>query len=275
MRNFDNIKRKVNGKAVTSIGIGGDFELYVPTEVEEAEELIRAKPELWLLGGGTKLLIPDKGSTPAVTLNRLNEVQQIGGSFYCEAGATLSAVAQLAAKKGYTGLEFACGIPGTVGGALHGNAGAFGSSIFDLVDTLTVLIDGEEITLSGDAVKSGYRKGTTAIALCVRLQLKKGNQSDISDKIRYYTEYRSATQPRKRSFGCVFKNPKGGSAAQYIERTGLKGKQIGGAMLSAKHCNFIINTGNATSSDVLKLVELIEKSSEVPLEREFITAPLG
>ena len=267
------IKKRFVGRETTTVGVGGEFDCYLPESIVEASFILRENPELWVMGGGSNLLIPDGGAQDAICLRMLNDRKTEGCILYAESGCLLSTLAKLAMDMGLCGLEFASAIPGTIGGAIHGNAGAFGQDICSLLKRVT-LFDGKEITkLSRQNLDYGYRKGIKGVVLSAELELSFGDKTAIEIKSLEYLKYRKNTQPTGRSFGSVFKRYNGISPAVYIEKTGLKGVCRGGAKISEKHCNFILNEKGATSADVLYLVNLIQDKVDVPLEREFIIPP--
>ena len=260
------------GKTNTTMGVGGEFKCYFPQSVSEAVALLRENP-LWILGGGSNLLILDEGAKDALSFKNLQKVKIEGERVFAEAGFPLSKLAKLALNKGLSGLEFATSIPGTAGGAVFGNAGAFGQDICSLIQSVTVIQEGEIKVLDLENLKFGYRKGIEKTILSVQLKLSYGDKSVMEKRIDEYKLYRRKTQPVGKTFGSVFKRYKGISPAVYIEKTGLKGMIYGGAKISEKHCNFIINEKGATSQDVLYLVKTIEDKVGVPLEREFRIPP--
>ena len=272
----------------TTFKIGGPADFFV--EVEEEEKLLKLikllkelKLPYFILGGGSNLLVADEGFRGVVVKIANCELPALpaGGrianfKIIAGAGVSLGRLVELAAKNSLTGLEFAAGIPGTVGGAVRGNAGAWGQAIGDRVKRVKVLTPQGEIKWIGASdCHFSYRqsrfKKTKEIILEVELELEKGNKKEIQEKISQNLAKR-ATQPKEPSAGCIFVNPKPLVAGELIDKCGLKGKRIGDAQISPKHANFIVNLGKAKAADVNKLIKLIkEKVKEkfgVELEEE-------
>ncbi|HHV61816.1 MAG TPA: UDP-N-acetylmuramate dehydrogenase [Firmicutes bacterium] len=264
----------------TSFRIGGPADIFiVPYNLDDLRVAVSWLREhhidFIVIGNGTNLLVSDNGIRGAViklggTLNEIEigEEGQDGrergrcASIMAGAGALLPHVARRAAEHGLAGLEFAGGIPGSVGGATVMNAGAYGCSMQDVV--AGVLILREDGTLMNlDAANLGFRnRGTkllddgTSIVISVRLCLVKEDRDQIIERTERLLAERASKQPLSSpSAGCVFKNPSGGGAGRYIDAAGLKGLRIGDAQVSPKHANFIINLGNAKASDVMALME--------------------
>jgi UDP-N-acetylmuramate dehydrogenase len=223
------------------------------------------EPLLWL-GLGSNLLVRDAGfaGTVVAIQGRLNALTlQAPGIIRAEAGVACAKVARFAARAGLRGAEFLAGIPGTLGGALAMNAGAFGGEVWQKVLKVeTVDRSGRFRERTARDYAVGYRQvtgpeGEWFIAGC--LQLEAGDVEAAQVKIRRLLERRAATQPtRQQSCGSVFRNPPGNHAARLIEAAGLKGYAIGGARVSDKHANFIVNTGNASASDIETLIEYVQ-----------------
>jgi len=265
----------------TTFKIGGPADFFV--EVEEEEKLLKLikllkelKLPYFILGGGSNLLVADEGFRGVVVKIANCELRIANFKIIAGAGVSLGRLVELAAKNSLTGLEFAAGIPGTVGGAVRGNAGAWGQAIGDRVKRVKVLTPQGEIKWIGASdCHFSYRqsrfKKTKEIILEVELELEKGNKKEIQEKISQNLAKR-ATQPKEPSAGCIFVNPKPLVAGELIDKCGLKGKRIGDAQISPKHANFIVNLGKAKAADVNKLIKLIkEKVKEkfgVELEEE-------
>jgi UDP-N-acetylmuramate dehydrogenase len=207
----------------------------------------------------------------------MKKVQLEGEVVEAEAGLLLQRLVQFSIQKGLTGLEPFFGIPGTVGGGLVMNAGAWGVELKDVLLSVTLMKeDGEVIERSRPRLKFSYRVlalPPSWIILKGRLQLKKGKKEEILEQIKSYSEIRKRTQPLDYpSAGSIFKNPKEGPAGKWIEEAGLKGFRMGQAMVSDRHANFIINMGKATAEDVINLMECVEKKiyeeKGISLERE-------
>lgn len=233
------------------------------------QQLETDEPLLWL-GLGSNLLVRDGGfpGTVIATQGRLNRLEWRDGSrLYAEAGVSCAKVARTAARAGLCGVEFLAGIPGTLGGALAMNAGAFGGEIWDQVKQVETLDRyGEVRKRTPDDFDIGYRsvKGTAGEwFLSAELQLQSGDVSASQEVIRTLLDRRAATQPTSLlSCGSVFRNPTGNHAAKLIEAAGLKGTRIGGAQVSEKHANFIINTGDATAADIEALITKVQSEVE-------------
>lgn len=220
---------------------------------------------LRFFGRGSNILFPDEG-LPGLTIitTQLNQTQWDEEVVRVDAGRPLAALAQEAAARGLTGLEFGAGIPGTVGGAIVMNAGAHGGSIADILEQVKIMtFSGEVKVLDKEDLKFGYRQCSLrdqAIILEGVLRLRKGEKESIKGKMSEYLAKRKASQPLEYpNAGSVFRNPTGDSAGRLIERAGWKGKKYGDAQVSEKHANFIINLGNATAFQVQSLIEDIQR----------------
>jgi D-alanine-D-alanine ligase len=255
----------------TSWRVGGPADrLYIPFDRQDLCEFIAALPDsepLFWMGLGSNLLVRDGGMRGTVinTRGRLKEMKLAeDGSVYVEAGVPCAHVARFCAEQGLIGAEFLAGIPGTMGGALKMNAGAFGGETWGIVKQVEMIDAGGKISLRypGD-FKVSYRsvksfENEWFLSCC--LQLQHGDTSASQQKIKGLLEKRAKTQPTNQpSCGSVFKNPEGDYAARLIEQTGLKGCAIGGACVSEKHANFIVNTGNATAADIEDLIYYVKK----------------
>ena len=231
----------------------------------EAERL-GARP--LVIGNGTNLLCPDAGLDRLVidTSAALNRVESAGpDTVTAEAGASLARAADFACRQGLTGLEFAHGIPGTVGGAVCMNAGAYGGEMRQVVQAVTVLFPEEGIrTLSGGDLAFGYRRSfltdrPDAVVLRAVFRLAPGDPDEIRQQMRELMERRRASQPLDLpSAGSTFKRPEGYFAGTLIDQCGLKGLTVGGAQVSEKHAGFVINRGGATCADVTALIRQIQ-----------------
>lgn len=239
----------------------------------ESEEELR---EIWLkcqeqgipfrlFGRGSNVLFPDEGLS-GVTVISTGLAQSVWDSEWVTVGAgySLARLSQEAADRGLTGLEFARGIPGTVGGAVVMNAGAHGGSIQDILEEVKILApEGEVQRLAKEDIQFGYRECSLrdqAIVLEGVFHLKPGDPDVIQATMSENLARRKAAQPLELpNAGSVFRNPPGGSAGRLIEEAGWKGKRLGGAQVSSKHANFIVNQGNATARDVLALIREIQK----------------
>ncbi len=254
----------------TSWRVGGPAErLYIPYDRQDLCEFIAALPDsepVFWMGLGSNLLVRDGGLRGTVinTKGRLKEMKLAeDGSVYVEAGVPCAHVARFCAEHGLIGAEFLAGIPGTMGGALKMNAGAFGGETWVIVKQVEMIDAEGKISLRypGD-FKVSYRSVKNFESewfLSCRLQLQQGDTAASQHKIKGLLEKRAKTQPTNQpSCGSVFKNPEGDYAARLIEQTGLKGYAIGGACVSEKHANFIVNTGNATAADIEDLIHYVQ-----------------
>ncbi len=271
----------------TTFKIGGTADAFVlPKDKEELKfTLNNAKNfgvPIFILGKGSNLLVSDKGIEGAVvSLSMLDGIKAEDNIITCGAGANLSAVCTVALKNGLSGLEFAYGIPGSVGGAVYMNAGAYGGEMSAVVIGAYCLDkDNNEIYIEKKDMDLSYRnsifKNNGFVITEVVLELVKGNETEIKDKMNDLIKRRKEKQPLEYpSAGSTFKRPAGNFAGTLIEKNGLKGTKIGGAMVSKKHAGFIINFDNATSKDVEELIEKVKdtvmKNDGVLLEPEVIT----
>ncbi|MBE6911677.1 MAG: UDP-N-acetylmuramate dehydrogenase [Ruminococcaceae bacterium] len=220
----------------------------------------------FILGKGSNLLVSDTGYDGIVLKLSCNKIEVRGNKIFAESGASLSAVANTAQKKGLSGFEFAHGIPGSVGGAVVMNAGAYGGEISQVLTTSTYVSETGVFSISLPEHNFGYRKSfyknnPRLLVLSAEFTLSPGNPDEIAAKMRDLAERRREKQPLEfPSAGSVFKRPEGHFAGALIEQCGLKGYRIGGAEVSEKHAGFIINRENATAKDVRLLVEHIQKT---------------
>lgn len=255
----------------TSWRVGGPAEkMYLPEGRDDLIEFLKQLPEqesLYWLGLGSNLLVRDGGVKGTVinTRGRLKAMHLIdSGKVYVEAGVPCAHVARFCTELGLTGAEFLAGIPGTMGGALKMNAGAFGSETWNIVNRVEMIDAKGQVTKRGrEQFEVAYRsvKGLEGEwFLAVEIVLKQGESELSQYKIKSLLEKRSLTQPtNKPTCGSVFKNPPGDYAARLIEVCGLKGYVRGGACVSQKHANFIENMGNATASDIEGLIEYVQQ----------------
>ena len=268
----------------TSIQVGGPADsLLFPKDVDELKKVVRfarrKKIPFLILGRGTNLVVRDKGVRGWVIslAQGMKKIQMDGGVVEAEAGLSLQRLVQFSIQKGFTGLEPFFGIPGTVGGGLVMNAGAWGAELKDVLLSVTLMKeDGEIAERSRSRLRFSYRGLTISpswIILKGRFELKKGKKEEILERVKSYSEMRKRRQPLDYpSAGSIFKNPKEGPAGKWIEEAGLKGFRIGRAMVSERHANFIINLGEATAEEVIRLMEFVEKKiyeeRGISLERE-------
>ncbi|MFC1789568.1 UDP-N-acetylmuramate dehydrogenase [Patescibacteria group bacterium] len=268
------IEKNVFLSKYTTFHIGGkaDFFLIAKNKEELNSGILWAKKKklpFFVLGNGSNLLVSDKGFRGLVI-----KVQNIKHNLQDEkiiagAGIKLGDLLKIATKKNLSGLEWTVGIPGTIGGAVYGNAGSFDGSMKKSIESVEVLDikKNKIINFKNKDCKFGYRESVfknkkNLIILSAKLKLEKKDKEEIKEKIKKYLFYKKERQPlRFFSAGSVFKNPKesGFSAGELIAKAGLKGKRIGGAEISKIHANFIVNFKNAKSKDVIRLINLIKK----------------
>ncbi len=250
----------------TSLRVGGPADFYVRARSED--DLLGAikvsrehELPVFILGGGTNLLVSDRGIRGVVLHNAWSETTVDGTTVTAASGTPLASVAVVAARNGITGLEWMATVPGTVGGAVHGNAGAFGSETADaLVDATLVDLNGDTWTQDNAALRYAYRTsslhGTPVICLQARFRGVAGDRAAAVAKIKEMANQRIAKQPLAQpNTGSIFRNPPGDHAGRLIEACGLKGARVGDAEVSHKHANFIVNLGDATAADVWALMQ--------------------
>jgi UDP-N-acetylmuramate dehydrogenase len=268
----------------TSIKVGGPADsLLFPKDVVELMKTVRyaqrKKIPILILGKGTNLVVRDKGIRGwVISLTQgMNKVRFHGDVVEAEAGLSLQRLVQFSIQKSLTGLEPFFGIPGTVGGGLAMNAGAWGVELKDILLSIALMNEeGEIMERSRQKLKFYYRRlaiPSSWIILKGRFQLKKGRKEEILERVKSYSEMRKRTQPLDYpSAGSIFKNPAEGPAGKWIEEAGLKGFRIGQAMVSDRHANFIINLGKTTAQDVIHLMDFVERKiyeeKGISLERE-------
>ncbi|MEK7279894.1 MAG: UDP-N-acetylmuramate dehydrogenase [Nitrospirota bacterium] len=257
----------------TSFKIGGDADAMIfPEGVDDLKKAVlgikKHRMPFFVMGKGTNLLVLD-GGIRGIVIN-LKSFRKLSllpdGSLYAGAGAQLQLLARHAAGIGLSGLEFASGIPGSLGGAIVMNAGANGGEIGPLISEIRILdTDGEIRDINGDRLRFGYRSSylPQGIIISAELRLKRSEKTETRDKGRREIIRRGKTQPLSLpNAGSVFKNPPGDYAGRLIEEAGLKGLTVGGAQVSPLHANFIVNMGRATARDVLALIRKIGKKVE-------------
>lgn len=257
----------------TTFRIGGPADLFVvPTTVEGLAAVVSACNKegvyCFILGNGSNVLVSDKGIRGVVvsTAACLNNIELIGAyEIKCGAGVKLSRLSDLACENSLTGAEFAWGIPGTVGGAVYMNAGAYDGEMKDILVSCEYLTpDGELRTMLADEMDLSYRHSAFSengyVIVSATVRLKAGDKGEIRAKMDDFMHRRKSKQPLEfPSAGSTFKRPVGGFAAALIDECGLKGYSVGGAEVSEKHAGFVINKGGATCFDVMRLVEHIKK----------------
>ena len=269
-------------EAYTSFKIGGPADVLVePADVDDVRRLVSqasaARIPLFVLGG-TNLLIRDGGIRGiVVSLSKLRGIQEEPGAvLYAEGGVGMPTLIGHAIRRSLSGLEWAAGIPGTVGGCLVMNAGTRLGEMKDAVKAVRlVTLKGELRDLPASSIPFQYRRAglPKGIVVGVWLQLRQGLRGEIERVVKDYLHYRKDTQPLTMpSAGCVFKNPPGDSAGRLLEAAGLKGARVGDAEVSMKHGNFIVNRGHASAADVIQLIgkvrQAIKRKAGVRLDLE-------
>ncbi|SES29108.1 UDP-N-acetylmuramate dehydrogenase [Psychrobacillus sp. OK032] len=268
----------------TMTRMGGTADIFVTPDTEDeaaftVQYAYKNNIPLLLLGNGSNMVVRDGGVRGIVLrLEKLNKITINGNRVIAESGADIIDVSRAVASETLTGLEFACGIPGSIGGAMAMNAGAYGGEIQDVIVQTTVLTpSGEKLVLSKEELELGYRKSIITkkgyYVLSAEFELKPGIQEVIDAKIADLTFQRESKQPLEYpSAGSVFKRPPGYFAGKLIQDSGLQGKGYGGAEVSTKHAGFIINKNNATATDYISTIEMVKaavkKNFDVELELE-------
>ena len=273
-----------------SFRVGGpaDYLVQASDEKAVADVLSFCRKEqipCYVLGNGTNVLVKDEGYRGVILQigQNMSDIsvrrEEDGSAVICaQAGALLSAIAHRALEEGLAGMEFAAGIPGSLGGAVVMNAGAYGGEMKDILTLVRLLMpDGEIVTKTPEELRLGYRYSLvpklSATVLSEEIRLAAGDREEIRAKMDDLAKQRRDKQPLEYpSAGSTFKRPVGHFAGKLIQDAGLRGYTVGGAQVSEKHCGFVINRGGATASDVLRLMEdvqrLVEKTSGVLLEPE-------
>ncbi len=271
----DRLQENVRLAPYTSARIGGPADFLL--EARSADELAAMCQTLWdadipfrVLGGGSNVLVSDRGVRGVVVLNRAKAVTFHSGeppSVYAESGVVFSNLANRAAAQGFGGLEWAATIPGTVGGAVYGNAGAFGGDMAHDLIYADVLVRGAgRQQWPVEKMDYGYRTSALkrgdqwVIVLGALIRLQNSSPEAARGRIEQFTARRKSTQPPGASMGSMFKNPPGDFAGRLIEAAGLKGTRVGGAEISTVHGNFFINTGETSAKDIRALIELAQKT---------------
>lgn len=262
-----NIRKNVPLSTMTTFRVGGMADYVVcPENAGQISALIKLCHDneipFFVLGNGSNILASDDGYRGVIiyVLSGMNQITIDGTTVRAQAGAQLIKVAHETAKNGLTGLEFASGIPGTIGGAVYMNAGAYGGEMKDVVRSVTAMdYDGNIYQLACDEMNFSYRHSTVQdrnlIVLSAEFELQTGRQDEIDLKISELAKARKSKQPLEYpSAGSTFKRPEGYFAGKLISDAGLKGFSIGGAQVSEKHSGFVINKGGATADDIMKLI---------------------
>ncbi len=251
----------------TSARIGGPADAFLP--VYTRKELAAAARVAWahevplfILGGGSNILVSERGVRGLVIHNRADYVVFDGARVTADAGVSTISLARRCAKRGLSGLEWAIGIPGTLGGAVFGNAGAHGGDMRSVVLYVDAAVPKSNVRLSNSDLAFQYRSSVLKrvprklVILRATLQLKRDHPAAIAARMEEYNTYRRRTQPPGATIGSMFKNPEGDFAGRLVEAAGLKGARIGGAQISTVHANFFVNLGGATADDVRALIDL-------------------
>jgi UDP-N-acetylmuramate dehydrogenase len=270
----DKVKENVSLAPYTSARIGGPADILITAE--SADELVRIikllqKQEIdyLILGGGSNVLVSDTGVRGVVVLNRAKAVRFHNGdqpSVTVESGVVFSNLANRCAAKGFAGLEWAATVPGTIGGAVYGNAGAFGGDVAGSLIWAELLTENGREKYTAEQMGYGYRTSILkrgeldGIVLCAELKLQNSTKEAVSTTIEQFSAHRKTTQPPGASMGSMFKNPNGDYAGKLIEAAGLKGTRIGNAEISPLHGNFFINHDNTKAADIRALIELVIKT---------------
>lgn len=268
----DKVKYNEKMSKYTTMRVGGPCDCIVfPDEISKIKEVIDfCKNEnitFFVIGNGSNLLVKDEGIHGVVIKlgHRFGKIELDGEYILAYAGATMPTLSQLAKKNSLKGLEFACGIPGTIGGGVKMNAGAYGSQISDILYEVTYMDEKEKIkTIKNKDCSFGYRKSIFTInpnyvILSAKFKLERGNIDEIENKMKENSLARKAKQPLEYpNFGSVFKRPEGYFVGKLVDDAGLRGYKIGGAQVSTKHTGFIVNVDNATCKDVLDLIGYVQ-----------------
>lgn len=270
--NLEKIEKDISLSTLTTYKTGGIAKLVVyPNNINNLKQMLKLihkyNIKYFILGKGSNTLFSDKEFNGVIIkLDKLNNFKIKQTEIYVESGMILSKLVQASVRKELTGLEFAIGIPGTIGGAIYMNAGAYGNNMSNIVKSVIVLNEKFQIKeiplekLKFDYRYSIFQDNKNLICVAANIKLEHGNHDEIASKIKENLLKRKNSQPLEYpSAGSVFRNPKGNYAGKIIEELGLKGKIIGGAEISTKHANFIINKNNASSSDILNLIKLVQK----------------
>lgn len=287
--NIGKVIEDVSLKDYTSYKVGGICKIMVfPKDISALVKLIRYLKEnnikYMVLGNGTNVLFSDQiYDGVIIKLNEFTKIEERGNTIVCGAGVGLMKVALMCCRKGYSGLEFATGIPGTIGGAVYMNAGAYKSDMGYVVKRIKVLTpDYRVITMVNNELNFHYRTSflkTNKNYICLEatIMLKKGKKEEIEELVRSRRERRLESQPLEYpSAGSVFRNPANDFAGRLIEELGFKGLIKGGAMVSKKHANFVINYNNATAYDIKTLIDFLREQVkekfdvDLKVEQEFI-----
>lgn len=256
-----------------TFAVGGPASLFIsPSGEKQVTDVIEAanrySVKFFVLGNGSNVLFSDAGFSGAVlhVHDGFTDIRLLGeDTIECGSGASIKALTEFALENGLTGLEFAYGIPGSTGGGVYMNAGAYGGEMRDaLTSTFHISKDGKPGSFTGEEMGLGYRRsaytGGNYVITKARFKLSKGDRDEIRAKMDDYMSRRRDKQPLDvPSAGSTFKRPEGGYASELIDRCGLKGRRAGGAMVSEKHAGFVVNAGGATCGDILDLIAIIQR----------------
>lgn len=279
------MKKVSNGliKDFTTYKLSGKMnDVYYPSSVNELKELLKSNMKYKILGNGSNLIISESYDGEFIKLSNFNNISFEDNIVKVGCGYSLSKLSLECARKGLSGLEFACGIPGSVGGAIYMNAGAYGNNISDVIGSVTVLDESLNIkVLDASELNFGYRnsifKCNNFIILDGTFILKKKKSDLILKEINDIMESRRSKQPLEYpSAGSVFRNPDGFSAGRLVQKANLQGEHVGDAYVSEKHANFIINKGQASAEDVVNLIDHVKNKVkekfdiDLVLEQEII-----
>ncbi len=270
----DKVKENVSLAPYTSARIGGPADVLITAE--SADELahidtLLRKQELdyIMLGGGSNVLVSDRGVRGIVVLNRAKAVRFHNGdqpSVTAESGVVFSNLANRCASKGFAGLEWAATVPGTIGGAVYGNAGAFGGDMAGNLIWAELLTENGPEKFSAEQMDYDYRTSILkrgkldAVVLAAEMSLTNSTKEEVTVKIEQFSAHRKATQPPGASMGSMFKNPNGDYAGKLIEASGLKGIRVGNAQISPLHGNFFVNHASTKADDIFALIQLVQKT---------------
>ena len=271
----------------TTFRIGGVADYFVePHEAEDVINLIKyivkQNVPFYVLGNGSNILISDEGIRGVVInmITGFSYLKHEDDTIISGSGVKMAKFVDYTIQNGYAGVEMLAGIPATIGGALVMNAGCYGGEISQFVSHVTVVKDGNLIVQTSDECEFGYRKSNLkgTIILEARFRLQKGNKEEISARRKELLLKRNISQPVEiPNAGCIFKNPKDNYAAVLIEQCGLKGTIYGGAMVSPKHGNFIVNVNNASANDIVELIKIVKKTvlEKTGINLELEVKPVG
>lgn len=287
------LQENVPMSSYTTARVGGNADAMIA--VGSGEELEHAVLALWkldvpflILGSGANILVSDRGIRGMVILNRAHDIKidadSTPPSVWAESGAIFATIARRASLRGLSGLEWAATVPGTLGGAIYGNAGAYGSDISNSLVMAEILhrISGRQFW-TPDRMEYAYRTSALkrnpnqAVILAARLRLENSNPEIVKTTIAELSAKRKATQPPGASLGSMFKNPPGDFAGRLIEAAGLKGVRIGGVQVSQVHANFFVNDESATASDYMNLIKLVRRTvkNRFKVQLELEVEPVG